>query len=100
MRIHRARDVASNVSRPFEEQRGKRSVAIDMRHPDGPAAVLGDGRHRGGLPGGLNRPGITEKMGIGRAQASSEILDLVYGRATGWGAPARTHSWRATTSTT
>jgi alpha-methylacyl-CoA racemase len=84
VRIDRARDVASDVSRPFEEQRGKRSVAIDMRHPDGPAAVLEMVDTAEVFLEGY-RPGITEKMGIGPAECLERNPRLVYGRATGWG---------------
>ena len=84
VRVDRARDVASEVSRPFEEQRGKRSVAIDMRHPDGPAAVLEMVETAEVFLEGY-RPGITEKMGIGPSECLERNPQLVYGRATGWG---------------
>jgi alpha-methylacyl-CoA racemase len=84
VRVDRARDVASTMARPFEEQRGKRSVAVDMRHPDGPSTVLEMVETADVFLEGY-RPGITEKMGIGPAECLKRNPKLVYGRATGWG---------------
>lgn len=70
--------------RPFQEQRGKRSVAVDLRHPDGPGAVLDLVAAADVFLEGY-RPGIAEAMGLGPSQCLARNPRLVYGRATGWG---------------
>ncbi len=64
--------------------RGKRSVVIDLKHPDGAAAVLGLIDHAAVLIEGF-RPGVTERLGIGPHECLARNPGLVYGRMTGWG---------------
>ena len=64
--------------------RGRRSVALDLKHPDGAEAVrrLAGGAHA--LLEGF-RPGVAERLGIGPAECLARNPALVYGRMTGWG---------------
>ncbi len=64
--------------------RGKRSVAIDLKHPDGVATLLDLVEHADALLEGF-RPGVMERLGIGPDECLSRNPRLVYGRMTGWG---------------
>ena len=64
--------------------RGKRSVALDLKHPAGRDAVLL-------LVEGADafidvfRPGVTERLGVGPDACLARNPRLIYGRLTGWG---------------
>ena len=64
--------------------RGKRSVVVDLKHPDGAATVLGLVDRADVLIEGF-RPGVTERLGIGPHECLARNPRLVYGRMTGWG---------------
>jgi alpha-methylacyl-CoA racemase len=64
--------------------RGRRSVAIDLKHPDGVAAALELVGTADGLIEGF-RPGVMERLGLGPDDCSECNSRLVYGRMTGWG---------------
>src|SRR5580765_2007769 len=64
--------------------RGRPSVALDLKHPDGVATVLDLVETADVLVEGL-RPGTTERLGLGPDQCLSRNPGLVYGRMTGWG---------------
>jgi alpha-methylacyl-CoA racemase len=64
--------------------RGRPSVAIDLKHPDGVATVLDLVERADVLVEGL-RPGTTERLGIGPDDCLRRNPRLVYGRMTGWG---------------
>ncbi|MGA8039354.1 MAG: CaiB/BaiF CoA-transferase family protein [Acidimicrobiia bacterium] len=64
--------------------RGKSSVAIDLKHPDGPDLVLRLAAASDILVEGY-RPGVAERLGVGPDQCLRENPALVYGRMTGWG---------------
>ncbi|QFR98144.1 CoA transferase [Streptomyces tsukubensis] len=64
--------------------RNKRSVLIDLKAPDGPGRVL-DLVERADVLIEGNRPGVTERLGIGPADCHARNPKLVYGRMTGWG---------------
>lgn len=64
--------------------RGKRSMTVDLKHEQGPGAVLGLVERADVLIEGL-RPGVTERLGIGPEQCHQVNPALVYGRMTGWG---------------
>ncbi|HZW59629.1 MAG TPA: CaiB/BaiF CoA-transferase family protein, partial [Woeseiaceae bacterium] len=64
--------------------RGKRSIALDLKHPQGLAALLRlVGRAELLLEG--FRPGVAERLGFGPDDCLSRNPALVYGRVTGWG---------------
>ncbi|MFJ9656401.1 CaiB/BaiF CoA transferase family protein [Streptomyces griseoflavus] len=73
--IEPARDVTN---------RNKRSVLVDLKSADGPAAVRDLAARADILIEGY-RPGVTERLGIGPAECLEANPALVYGRMTGWG---------------
>ena len=64
--------------------RGRRSVAIDLKTQAGREAVLRLADEADGLIEGF-RPGVTERLGIGPDECLARNPRLVYGRMTGWG---------------
>ncbi len=64
--------------------RGKRSVAVDLKHPEGPETVLRLIEGADALIEGF-RPGVTERLGLGPAECHARNRALVYGRMTGFG---------------
>jgi alpha-methylacyl-CoA racemase len=64
--------------------RGRRSVAVDLKHPEGAATVLRLAERADALLEGF-RPGVAERLGIGPDACRERSPRLVYGRATGWG---------------
>lgn len=64
--------------------RGKRSIAIDLKNPLGIQTVLRIVEHADGLIEGF-RPGVAERLGIGPDVCRERNPRLVYGRMTGWG---------------
>jgi alpha-methylacyl-CoA racemase len=65
-------------------RRGRRSVALDLKHPDGVACALELVDKADALIEGF-RPGTMERMGIGPDVCLTRNPRLVYGRVTGWG---------------
>ena len=75
--------------------RGRRSIAVDLKNPDGVAAVqqLIDGADV--VIEGF-RPGVMERLGLGPDTCLARNPRLIFGRMTGWGqsgplAPAAGH---------
>ena len=64
--------------------RGRRSVAIDLKNADGVETVLRLVERADALTEGF-RPGVTERLGIGPDVCLARNPRLVYGRMTGWG---------------
>jgi alpha-methylacyl-CoA racemase len=64
--------------------RGRRSIGVDLKHPDGIETVLALVAGADGLIEGF-RPGVTERLGVGPDACLSRNPALVYGRMTGWG---------------
>jgi alpha-methylacyl-CoA racemase len=64
--------------------RGKRSVAVDLKHPGGPGVVRALAERADALIEGF-RPGVAERLGIGPDECLAANPRLVYGRMTGWG---------------
>ena len=64
--------------------RSRPGVALDLKHPDGVAAVLRLVEGADALIEGF-RPGVTERLGLGPADCAARNPRLVYGRVTGWG---------------
>ena len=64
--------------------RGRRSVAVDLKHPDGVALVLDLVAGADGLMEGF-RPGVAERLGLGPDVCLVRNPKLAYGRMTGWG---------------
>ncbi len=81
------------VDRPMAEvnpavdsvfQRGKRSIVIDLKKPDGVETALRLIETADASIEGL-RPGVAERIGIGPEECLLRNPRLVYGRMTGWG---------------
>ena len=64
--------------------RGKRSIAVDLKNPLGTDLVLGLVAGADVLIEGF-RPGVAERMGLGPDACSARNPRLVYARMTGWG---------------
>ena len=64
--------------------RGRRSVVVDLKHPEGAGVVLDLVASADALLEGF-RPGVAERLGIGPDACLARNPRLVYGRVTGWG---------------
>jgi alpha-methylacyl-CoA racemase len=64
--------------------RGRRSVALDLKHPEGIATALRLIEGADALLEGF-RPGVMERLGLGPDVCLERNPRLVYGRMTGWG---------------
>jgi alpha-methylacyl-CoA racemase len=64
--------------------RGRRSVAVDLKHPEGTAVVL-DLVDRADILIEGYRPGVMERLGLGPGVCLARNPSLVYGRMTGFG---------------
>ena len=87
IRIDRADKVNAAVfDRPNVDVllRGRRSIGVDLKHPDGAETVLGLIEQADALVEGF-RPGVMEKLGLGPDVCLARNPRLVYGRMTGWG---------------
>jgi len=65
-------------------RRGRRSVALDLKRPEGIACALDLVRQADALIEGF-RPGTMERLGLGPEPCLECNPRLVYGRITGWG---------------
>ena len=85
VRVDRPGGVALGVDPEYDiTNRNKRSVLVDLKAPDGPARVL-DLVERADILIEGNRPGVTERLGVGPGPCHARNPRLVYGRMTGWG---------------
>ena len=64
--------------------RGRYSVEIDLKSPEGKALALRLVERADALIEGF-RPGVTERLGLGPDDCLARNPRLVYGRVTGWG---------------
>lgn len=64
--------------------RGRPSVAVDLKHADGRELVLRLASSADALIEGF-RPGVMERLGLGPSEALERNPRLVYGRMTGYG---------------
>jgi len=64
--------------------RGRPSIAVDLKHPDGVETVLRLVESAGALVEGF-RPGVMERLRLGPDECLARNPKLVYGRMTGWG---------------
>ncbi|NKQ57044.1 CoA transferase [Amycolatopsis sp. K13G38] len=64
--------------------RGRRSITVDLKAPEGPAIVRRLAERADVLVEGF-RPGVAERLGIGPEDCRSVNPRLIYGRMTGWG---------------
>jgi alpha-methylacyl-CoA racemase len=87
IRVDRSQNVrGGDPSTPPSDvlMRGRRSIGVDLKHPDGVEAVLSLVESADGLIEGF-RPGVMERLGLGPDVALERNPKLVYGRMTGWG---------------
>jgi alpha-methylacyl-CoA racemase len=64
--------------------RGRRSIAVDLKHEAGVGTLLRMVQDADVLLEGF-RPGVAERLGIGPDECLASNRRLVYGRMTGWG---------------
>ncbi len=64
--------------------RSRRSIAVDLKRPDGVDLVLELCETADALFEGF-RPGVMERLGLGPDECTKRNQRLVYGRMTGWG---------------
>lgn len=79
-----ADESAAELARSDLLNRGRRSVAVDLKRPGGADVVLRLVAGADVLLEGF-RPGVAERLGIGPDACHAVTPTLVYGRATGWG---------------
>ena len=86
IRVHRPSEVpAEPVAGGHREfDRGRRSIAVDLKQPEGVEVILHLVEGADVLVESF-RPGVVERLGIGPAAAMARNPRLVYGRLTGWG---------------
>ena len=87
IRIDRVRPEALGVARdPSKDPllRGRRSIAVDLKHADGVETVLSLVSSADALIEGY-RPGVMERLGLGPERGLERNPRLAYGRMTGWG---------------
>ena len=64
--------------------RGRRSIALDLKKPEAIEAVLKMVERADALIEGF-RPGVTERLGLGPDHCLKRNPKIIYGRMTGWG---------------
>ena len=64
--------------------RSRRSIAVDLKQPEGVELVLSLVEKADALIEGF-RPGVMERLGVGPAECEKRNPKLVFGRVTGWG---------------
>src|SRR4051812_20917799 len=87
VRVDRAQSVSaagSSVPPMDSLGRNRRSVAVDLKQPEGVDAVLRLVESSDVLVEGF-RPGVAERLGVGPDVCLERNPRLVYGRMTGWG---------------
>lgn len=88
--VHRPSAVGADSADPVAEMiqatlsRGRRSVAVDLKSPDGRALIHQLLDTADVLVEGF-RPGVMERLGLGPEDCLKAHPALVYGRVTGWG---------------
>lgn len=86
LRVDRAASVRDGATPPLADVlgRGRRSVGVDLKNPEGREVVLRLVESADALIEGF-RPGVTERLGLGPDDCNARNPRLVYGRMTGWG---------------
>jgi alpha-methylacyl-CoA racemase len=87
IRIDRARGDEPGIHVPYRMNvmnRGRRSVAVNLKSPAGVETVLKMIERADALIEGF-RPGVTERLGLGPEACHARNPRLVYGRMTGYG---------------
>jgi alpha-methylacyl-CoA racemase len=84
IRIERKGQTAFTEPKYDVMMRNRRSMAIDLRKPEGVETVLEMVEKVDALQEGF-RPGVMEKLGLGPDACLERNPRLIYGRMTGWG---------------
>lgn len=84
IRVDRAAAVGAPAPRKDVLARGRESIAVDLKQPEGVETVLKLLEQADVLIEGF-RPGVTERLGLGPDVCMARNPRLVYGRMTGWG---------------
>jgi len=84
VRLERRDAAPTAESRTAVLNRGKKSLAIDLKHPLAAGVILKMVEQADGLFEGF-RPGVMEKLGLGPTECLARNPRLIYGRMTGWG---------------
>ena len=87
LRVDRAQSVrGGDPGRPPLDllARGRRSIGVDLKNPDGVETILRLVEQADAIIEGF-RPGVTERLGIGPDVCLARNPKIVYGRMTGWG---------------
>lgn len=85
VRVDRAQAVQPDAAPNREPMlRGRRSVGIDLKHPESVELVLTLAEQADATIEGF-RPGVMERLGLGPEVCLARNPKLVYGRMTGWG---------------
>ena len=86
LRIDRAANVGADIMEPKFNTllRGRKNIALDLKHPDGVEAALKLCDQADILIEGF-RPGVMERLGLGPDVVFGRNARMVYGRMTGWG---------------
>jgi len=83
-RTQAVRDPASSRRATDILQRGRRNLAVDLKHPDGVETFLRLVERADAVMEGF-RPGVMERLGVGPDVCLERNPKLVFGRMTGWG---------------
>ena len=95
IRVERCQAVpASPPERPAWDvlQRGRRNLALDLKHPDAVETLLTLVEKADALLEGF-RPGVMERLGLGPEVCLARNPRLVFGRMTGWGQEGPYAAW-------
>ena len=86
IRVHPPKEVpdVKPERRDSEFDRGRRSITIDLKAPEGVEALMRMVERSDALLEAF-RPGVTERLGVGPDETMARNPKLVYGRLTGWG---------------
>jgi alpha-methylacyl-CoA racemase len=90
IRVDRVADVDAGADpAPYSAwNRGRRSIAVDLKQPAGVETLLRLAESADALMESF-RPGVVERLGVGPDDAMARNPSLVYGRLTGWGQDGR-----------
>ena len=83
-RVQAVRDVPATSAHWDVMLRGRKNIAIDLKHNEGVETLLSLVEKADALIEGF-RPGVMERLGIGPQVCAARNKKLVFGRMTGWG---------------
>ena len=84
IRIDRSSAAGQEANKTDFLARGRKSIAVDLKNPEGVETVLRLIESADVLIEGF-RPGVTERLGLGPDVCLQRNPGLIYGRMTGWG---------------